>query len=245
MDQIEVEFQEDGAFHDNLKAWAGKLIGQLLRIAGLLHVSYQAESCQDILDVDTSISKDTLAAAIKLKGYLVAHAEKAFGVMKRSQRYEDAEYILKLIRNKNKPIIEKQRIHQDSKKKFEGVERLNRALEILEYHSYIRQVIGGNFKKKRFVWVNPLVLEDKEGKKYSPNNPNKDKTVENNVLSEMGTEKLDVPNSPIISVNIDKKAQKKEEEKFPTKKTDSSNTENNLTESNSTLSPTNYKVVKY
>lgn len=92
MDEVEVEFRENGAFHDDLKSWGGKLIGQLLRVAGLLHVSYQAAMVKDITEVDTIISKDTLAAAIQLKDYMIAHAEKAFGVMKQRQDYADAEF---------------------------------------------------------------------------------------------------------------------------------------------------------
>lgn len=153
MDEIEVEFREDGAFHDNLKGWAGKLIGQLLRIAGLLHVSNQAQSCDQITDVNNTINKDTLASAILLKNYLVAHAEKAFGLMQQSQPYENAEYVLYKIRNLNSPIIPKQTIHQNTKSKLKGKENLHQAFDILEYHSYIRQVVGGKSGTRGFVWV--------------------------------------------------------------------------------------------
>ncbi|WP_150285056.1 YfjI family protein [Rummeliibacillus sp. TYF-LIM-RU47] len=159
MDEVEIEFRENGAFHDDLKSWAGKLIGQLLRVAGLLHISYQATIAENITDVDTLISKDTLISALQLKEYLILHAEKAFGVMKQYRHYDDAEYLLEKILNQNTPIVEKQTIHQITKKKIKGKERIQRAYDILEYHSYIKQAQGGKSGQKGLIWVNPNVLK--------------------------------------------------------------------------------------
>lgn len=172
MDEVEIEFLENGAFHDDLKSWAGKLIGQLLRVAGLLHVSYQAKIAKNITDVDTIISKDTLTSALQLKEYFILHAEKAFGVMKQNQDYDDAEYLLEKILNQNSPIVEKQTIHQITKKKFKGKERMQRAYDILEYHSYIQQAQGGKSGQKGLIWVNPNVLNATEDTKKKRNYPN-------------------------------------------------------------------------
>lgn len=99
IDEVEIEFRENGAFQGDLKGWAGKLIGQFLRVAGLLHISNQAAISENITEVDTTISKDTLDSAIQLKDYLISHAEKAFDVMKQNQNYDDAEYLLEKILN--------------------------------------------------------------------------------------------------------------------------------------------------
>lgn len=184
MDEVEIEFRENGAFHDDLKAWAGKLIGQFLRVAGLLHVSNQATIVKNITEVDTTISKDTLASAIQLKYYLISHAEKVFGVMKQNQDYNDAEYILKKILNQNSPIVEKQTIHQNTKNKIKGKERMQQAYDILEYHSYIKQAQGGKSGNKGLVWVNPIVLKNTEGIKMYHNYPNKAEMVENTITEE-------------------------------------------------------------
>ncbi|MYL47638.1 hypothetical protein GLV94_18520 [Virgibacillus halodenitrificans] len=91
---------------------------------------------------------------------------------------------------------------------------------------------------------NPIVLEDKEDTKNALYYPNNTKTLDSTDAAEGKTKILDDPNNPSISINIDKK-EKKEEEQFPTKKTDPSNTENNLTNSNYTTAIQNYKVMKY
>lgn len=244
MDEVEAEFRENGVFHDDLKAWAGKLIGQLLRVAGLLHVSYQATVANNITDVDKTISKDTLASAIQLKEYLISHAEKAFGVMKQNQDYDDAEYLLKHILNQNSPIVAKQTIHQIVKKKVKGIERMQRAYDILDYHSYIQQALGGPSGIKGLIWVNPSVLKDTKGAKRSHNSPNQDENVVNTVIDEGEKETLVSPNAP-NTIDIDMNEQKEERQGSPTTSASPKKTEkNNFTKANYTTSQNDYKVVK-
>ena len=244
MDEIEIEFRENGAFHDDLKSWGGKLIGQLLRIAGLLHVSNQATMVDNITEVDTQISKETLATAIKLKDYLIAHAEKAFGVMKKNQAYEDAEYLLKLILRQNRPVIKKQVIHQNAKKKVEGPERMQRAYNILEYHSYIQQAFGGKSGRQGLIWVNPEVLEDTETTKKDHNSPNQGKTVAITEETKGEKETLESPNTP-STFEINSKKQKEGKQESPTTPASQDNTENNkLIKTNYTPFKDEYKVVK-
>ncbi|TXL67465.1 DUF3987 domain-containing protein [Cerasibacillus terrae] len=245
MDEVEAEFRENGAFHDDLKAWAGKLIGNLLRIAGLLHVSYQATKAENITDVDTTISKETLASAFQLKEYMISHAEKAFGVMKKNQDYDDAEYLLEKILNQNSPIVEKQTIHQNTKKKIKGKERMQQAYDILEYHSYIQQTYGGKSGKKGLIWVNPSALKNTKGKKEYHNYPNKAKALENTVTGEGEKETLVSPNNPNNTVEVDVIEQKEERQGSPTTSDSHKNPEkNNLINDYYTTSNDGYKVEK-
>lgn len=245
MDEVEAEFRENGAFHDDLKAWAGKLIGQLLRVAGLLHVSYQATKAKNITEVDTTISKDTLASAFQLKEYMISHAEKAFGVMKQNQDYDDAEYLLKHILNQNSPIVAKQTIHQIVKKKIRGIERMQRSYDILEYHSYIQQALGGKSGIKGLIWVNPSVLKGAKGAKKSHNSPNQDEIVENTVIEEGEKETLVSPNAPNKTIDVEISEQKEEKQESPTTPVSPKKPEKNkLIEANYTTSQSDYKVVK-
>ncbi|TSI07655.1 YfjI family protein [Lysinibacillus sp. BW-2-10] len=244
MDEVEIEFRENGIFHNDLKSWAGKLIGQLLRIAGLLHVSYQAITAQNITDVDTTISKETLASALELKEYLILHAEKAFGVMKLKQEYADAEYLLKVILNQYSPIIEKQKIHQNTKKVIRDIERRQRAYDILEYHSYIKQVKGGKSGNKGFFLVNPSEVKDTEHTIKYHNYPSKTQTIENIEKDRGVDETLEFPNAPnnTYVTNFNKNEEK---QGSPTTPISPGNPENNnLTNGNYTTSQREYKVVK-
>lgn len=205
MDEVEAEFREEGIFHDELRSWGGKLIGQLLRIAGILHISYQAAKVNNISDIDTTISKESFENAIKLKDYLIAHAQKAFGVMKKSMDFDDAEYVLKVILRQNNPVVDKNTIHQNTKKKIKGKERLQRAYDLLEYHSYIRQEVGGKSGRKGLVLVNPYLFEDIDVKKKDHNYPNLYKTTENTITTEGDMKNLKFPNSPNEAINNEKK----------------------------------------
>lgn len=245
MDEVEVEFLENGAFHDDLKAWAGKLIGQLLRVAGLLHVSHQATIVKNITDVGTTISKDTLAKAIQLKGYLISHAEKAFGAMKQNQAYADAEYLLEKILNQKSGVVEKQTIHQNAKKKIKGKERMQRAYDILEYHSYIQQVQGGRSGKKGLILVNPSEFKNTEDTNKYHNYPNRAKKVEDTEKGEGADETPAVPNSPNKTLGVDINNQNEWKQEPPTTPASPESPENNkLTQSNYTTSQSKYKVVK-
>ena len=54
--------------------WAGKLPGQVVRLAGLLHVAEHAD------EVSTAISGDTMKAAVVIGLYLIDHALAVFGL---------------------------------------------------------------------------------------------------------------------------------------------------------------------
>lgn len=242
MDEVEVEFREGGVFHEDLKSWAGKLIGQLLRITGLLHVAYQAETAGDITDVSTTVHKDTLATAIQLKGYLIAHAEKAFGIMKQKEAYADAEYVLEKILSKKSSIVEKQIIHQSVKKDVRPKDRMQRAYDILEYHSYIQQAIGGERGTLGLIWVNPSVLNNTEDTKKHPNYPNSVKTIENSPNVEGGKESLVYPSTPNETGTSDTNHPKEKKQVSPT--TPVSKTKNNKDKSDYTVFCNEYKVEK-
>lgn len=205
MDEIEIEFREEGIFHDELRSWGGKLIGQLLRIAGLFHISSQAIHAHDITDINTTISKESFENASKLKDYFIAHAQKAFGVMRQSMDFDDAEYVLKIILKQESLTVDKNWVHQNTKKKIKGRDRLQKAYDLLEYHSYIRQSVGGKSGRKGIILVNPHLLNDTDEKLYGQNYPNIHETTVNTTIThgEIGTQ--NDPNSPKRKLYDEKK----------------------------------------
>lgn len=191
--EVEVNFREGGILHDHLKAWGGKLVGQLIRIAGLLHVTKYAETATSIEDIPTTIEKDTLEKAIQLKNYFIAHAEKAFGIMKQNELLVDAQFILGKLLAEQKLEISKQALWQKTKKRFDIMDELNKALNVLESRFYIQRGFGGKSGRKEMVFVNPLLFESMNA---DPNTPNTWLSNENKEKKEGESKNLKVPNSP-------------------------------------------------
>jgi hypothetical protein len=220
---IEKEFRENGLFYDVLKFWGGKLVGQLLRLTGLLHIAHYATN-QDMKKIPKVIDAKMFSRVVQLKDYFIAHAQKAFGVMKQNQVLADAQYVLKWLMKQEKLEIDKQELYQNTKKKFPMVDSLNRALNILESRSYIMQTLGGKSGRKNIIWVNPLLFAKQL--ESSPNLPKTDQIVENVEKKEGEQKPLKVPNSP----DNDESENKLENE--------------NVTTINNTASNSKYKVVK-
>ncbi|MFD0716119.1 DUF3987 domain-containing protein [Paenibacillus sp. GCM10027626] len=75
------------------QAWAGKLVGQIMRIAGLLHMAEHADKDE----LPEEVAASTVEAAIRLEEYYYAHALKAFGQATESVSVEKQKYILQAL----------------------------------------------------------------------------------------------------------------------------------------------------
>lgn len=200
--EVEMEFREGGVLHDRLKSWGGKLVGQLVRIAGLLHVSHHAETATSITEIPTTINIETLVSAFQLKNYFISHAEKAFGIMKQNPLLVDAQFILQKILNEKELVISRQTIWQKTRKRIEIAERLSRAFDVLESRYYIQRVWGGKSGRKEFIHVNPFLFQSTN---LNPNSPNIFKIVGNTRVKEGKQDDLKAPNFPINNAEIQKK----------------------------------------
>lgn len=76
-----------------LKSWAGKLVGQIMRIAGLLHMAEHA----DQEELPEEVAASTVEAAARLEEYFYTHALKAFGQSSEGAHAEKQKYILQAL----------------------------------------------------------------------------------------------------------------------------------------------------
>lgn len=76
--ELEKEFKN---FKPELITWNKRMVNQLLRIAGLLHVTTHAVTAKSIEDVPVTIGKDTLLAAIRFKDYFITHKQRIYKEM--------------------------------------------------------------------------------------------------------------------------------------------------------------------
>ncbi len=121
---------------EHLRDWAGKLAGAVARIAGLLHL---AEYADLKTPWDESISDTTVAAAIRLaQDFLIPHAFVAFAQMGVDPADADARYVLRVLVDRECDTFTKRDLFQLVKGRFKAMGPFERALAVLEEHSYIR-----------------------------------------------------------------------------------------------------------
>ena len=152
--QTEIEFMlRNQDLNVGLKGWLGKLTGQIVRIAGLLHI---AEYVQ-FGEIPREINKYTLKKSDSLRDYFYQHAESAFGIIGESESIDDLKYILgKIISKKfeGKEQIDYQELWQLVKKRFKKSEECKKTLILLEEMNYIKNRKDG---RKQVIFVNPCL----------------------------------------------------------------------------------------
>mgnify|MGYP000867627598 CR=1 FL=1 len=94
------EAEQNSAKAVDISDWAGKLVGNVLRIAGLL-CRASVYRCHDFLaDVDELIvSKETMESAIAIGRYFIEHARAAFSLMRADETIKQSRYVLSEIKN--------------------------------------------------------------------------------------------------------------------------------------------------
>ena len=117
--------------------WCGKLIGNTLRIAGLL-CRAETDSCQDFMRAGDplAVSKETMEKAIRLSRYFLSHAQAAYSVLPESDMYKQAEKILEVITDKKLTAFDRREIMRFCRS-FKNVADIQPVLDYLEDYGYI------------------------------------------------------------------------------------------------------------
>lgn len=137
------QWVEDGLKPDSeaglnvIQDWAGKLVGEMLRIAGLLHMAAHAVAGDAWKN---PISSETITAAISIAKYLIPHAQMAFGVMQADPEIESAKYLWGRMVQDDRPIIPYRDIWHKSKARFSTADKLDAALNVLVERGYLVQI---------------------------------------------------------------------------------------------------------
>lgn len=170
LEWLEPHLAPDGAF-GSFADWAGKLAGAILRIAGLLHMATRVGS-HNSHNSHNEIDAPTLAAALQLSTYLIAHAKQAFSEMGADPAIAGARRALRWITDKNASIFTKRDLFEAMKGTVPKADDLDPILKLLTDHSYIRPVEaderpGPGRKPSQRYEVNPHI-----GSHNSHNSPN-------------------------------------------------------------------------
>ncbi|UAT31466.1 DUF3987 domain-containing protein [Bacillus badius] len=199
---IEERLRDDGDLSE-FSDWGGKIVGQLARIAGLLHI---AKHITNGVNIPLKIEEETILSLLELKEYLINHAMAAHGCMGTNDELEQLKYLLSVIKRKSKERYEKKPtkeimlayrdIQQWTKKRFKKSVFLKNALQELEQYGYIRGIEEG---RKVFYQINPFIFTD--ALKTSPTFPDIEKTLQSQYIN-TGEQAIPEfppsPNSPLF-----------------------------------------------
>lgn len=165
----EAEMHPNGAYAD-IRDWAGKQPGAVLRIAGLLHIAMNATPEAE------PITGDTIQRAIRIVDYFAAHARIMYALMRGTGNHADARLVLDVIRELGSPTTRRD-IHRRLRGRvaFASPRSLDKPLTVLEDHGYIRRYRaeaqqnpnhpGGRPSER--IELNPLESMDKTPKTHS------------------------------------------------------------------------------
>src|SRR5699024_12535370 len=83
--------------NEGMIGWLSKLAGNIIRIAGNLHIVNHINNLDDIpLNIDSA----TLKKAFSLREYLIYYAQKGFGIMVKDENLYNLKYFLVIIYSK-------------------------------------------------------------------------------------------------------------------------------------------------
>ena len=143
---------------EDIGDWAGKIAGNVARVAGLLHmmrhVSHPAPW-------EAPVTGATMASAIKIGHYLIGHAHAAFGSMVRTDADNpEIQRAIDWLKQDQRDIIPHQEMWQGIRRKGYTVkEHFQPILEKLVERRLIKVVTvksGGRGRPKRNIETNPL-----------------------------------------------------------------------------------------
>ena len=113
--------------------WASKLVGRTVRIAGVLHACTHLEQAWDV-----PIDAETMARAIKIGEYFLAHAKAAYGDMGSDPEVSAARLLLAWIERLKWREFTKRDLFEQTKGRFGKARDLDQGLAFLEAQGYLR-----------------------------------------------------------------------------------------------------------
>ncbi len=158
-EEIEPKLKTDYA---EIADWVGKLVGNTLRIAGLLCSADVYRAPEFLTENDAlAVSGTTMANAIKLGRYYLSHALAVYDVIPEATMHRQADRILQMIREKKLSEFDRRTAMRHCRT-FKTVAEIQPVLDFLDDYGYIyrqpdKTFTGGRPPLPKYS-VNPVVL---------------------------------------------------------------------------------------
>ena len=126
-----------GGSHAEISDWQGKLAGQTVRLAALLHLGWNAETLSPWPE---KISGETMEQAILLAQYFQIAAQDVFQEMRRSRHLEDVKAIVRFARERSSTPIASfsaRDVRQFLRRRFSTMEHVKIVLDFMLEESWI------------------------------------------------------------------------------------------------------------
>jgi hypothetical protein len=154
-----------GGTLNSIEAWGGKLVGNAVRIAGIIHIATLLE--KDLPWKDSKVPVGAMNAAISIGHALISHAHVVFGdLLDRDERRKLARYVL----TRAKAVAERETLTErnlfqacKSKRGISTMTDLRDYLRVLEAHhlvQVIRQESTGGRPASPLIHLNPKLSEN-------------------------------------------------------------------------------------
>jgi hypothetical protein len=116
-----------------LRDWVAKLPGAVIRLAGLLHICDRAWQTRDLAE---PVTETTMARAIDLGRYYLAHARAVLGADVRDDGRANAEALLDWVSRRR--VFTVRLLQRSLKSRFPTADDAPAAIEVLVEHGYVR-----------------------------------------------------------------------------------------------------------
>lgn len=122
----------DGLEH--MDGWGAKLLGNMLRLAGILHCAKNPKEPDQI-----ALSAETAQQAITISKYFLRHAKCVYNLLGTDKDIQQAKNIIKKLQQQNKPELTKYQIYRMCRGSFHKVEDITPILDILVDYGYLKE----------------------------------------------------------------------------------------------------------
>jgi DNA primase (bacterial type) len=140
---VEPQLSEYGEL-GNMTDWGGKLVGAVIRLAGLLHMATYANVPAPWA---FPIQLETISNAIRIGEYLIPHAKAAYAVMGANPVIEEAKLILQWILRTGNRTFSKRQAFEGTKGHFKRVAEMTEPIQMLIEHDFIQILPAGERTK--------------------------------------------------------------------------------------------------
>ena len=143
----------------DISDWAGKLVGAVLRISGLLYVA----ECFPLYHTnELYVDEYTMQSAIIIGEYFLEHAKAAYQIMGADENMKSAEYILqKITQNKLQRTTKTELVRIC--RRFKSTEQMTEPLKILNDYNYLKEVeqeySGAGRRPENIYVINPHIFK--------------------------------------------------------------------------------------